>query len=160
LRDCISWLDSRVEWDRKLPPDTVPVLAPLREARYGRYPEHFAPEEAVLREAGLRPLASYLRAWTDENAGVVRDVPAERLLVVRTEDLDGAAGTLARFAGVPEGTVHPVHANANADRVGLLAEIPREFVVERAQQHCTALMARFWGPDWCALQDRLPAPAV
>jgi hypothetical protein len=155
LRDCFSWLDSRVEWELKIPPRRAPVFGPLRAALYDQYPEDFAPEEAALRNAGLRPLASYLRAWSEENTAVLHDVPSESLLVVRTEDLNDAADVLARFAGVPEGTVHPAHANANDERVGLLAEIPREFIVERAREHCATLMEEYWGPDWNELQDRI-----
>jgi len=158
LRDCFSWLDSTVEHDFRDPePDAL--WAPLRAVQNGSLGAFFAPEEAPLRDAGLPPVASLLRRWAKRNRTVLDGVPSERLLVVRTEDLSGAADTLARFAGVPVGTVHPAHANANVDHGGVLSEVPREFIVERALQHCAGLMEKHWGPDWTDLQDRLPGRA-
>jgi hypothetical protein len=135
LRDCFSWLDSTVEWERLIPTQDVPLFAPMRTALYRQYPNDFALEEAPLRDAGLRPVANYLRVWAKRNTAVLRGVPAARLLVVRTEDLSGSAESLARFAGVPVRTVHAAHANANSVRSRVLADVPREFIVERAREH-------------------------
>jgi hypothetical protein len=157
IRDCFSWLDSSVEW--RLKTTDAGIWAPMRDAMYGSSPAVFAPEEAPLRDAGLPPIAAYLRRWAQQNAAVLRRVPSERLLVVRTEDLSGAGDTLARFAGVPVGTVHPAHAKANTDRTGLLAQVPRDFIGERAREHCATLMEKYWGLDWYDLRARLPVRA-
>lgn len=157
LRDCFSWVDSRIEWDLRYQDAQDPVFSPLAAAYYAKYPMDFAPEEAPLRDAGVQPLDTYLRSWAERNAGALRAAAPERVLVLRTEDLDGAADDLARFAGVPVGTVHAAHANSNSNRVGVLARLPRDFVVERARRHCAEIMETYWGPDWCNLQNRLPA---
>jgi hypothetical protein len=157
LRDCFSWLDSRIEWDFRHSGSSVAMFEPIRNALYHDFPDEYAPEEAPLRDAGLRPVASYLRVWTRQNENVLRGVPGERLCVVRTEDLDRSADRLARFAGVAEGTVVPVHANQNVLRTGLLAGVPRDFVVARAQEHCAELMHAHWGSDWLELASRLPS---
>jgi hypothetical protein len=121
--------------------------------------DRFAPEEQPLEAAGVLPLASYLRAWTETNLEVLDLVPAERLLVIRLDDLDASVPALAAFAGVDGSTLRPHHSNPASSRRGLLAELPPEFVVERVREHCAPLMERFWGADWPALADRLPAPA-
>lgn len=157
LRDCFSWLDSCVEWDHKYPAHSPTMWTPLGRALFEHSPLAFAPEEAALRDAGVESVASYLRVWTMQNTTVLDRVPSERLLVVRTEDLSDAADTLARFTGVPVGTVHPAHANANDNRSGLLAEVPREFIVDRAREHCAAVMEKYWGADWHNLAEGLPA---
>ena len=157
IRDCFSWLDSRVEWDLRHPPSAVPMFAPFRSALYPRYDEVFAPEEAALEKAGLRPIASYLRSWRERNEEALRHVPASQLLVVRTEDLDRSTATLARFAGVPEPTVRPAHANSNPHRTGILGRVPRDFVVARVQEHSAELMAGYWGAKWYKLETWLPA---
>src|SRR5206468_1796738 len=46
LRDCFSWLDSRVEWDLGNPLASVPMFAPFRVALYRSHDDEFAPEEA------------------------------------------------------------------------------------------------------------------
>ena len=154
IRDCFSWLDSRIDmqirhaWDG---PGNV-----FFDAQYMRYDDPFATEESVLSDAGLRPIASYLRAWADLTERVLGSVPADRLLVVRTEDLDASTEVLARFAGVPVSTVRSVHTNRNPSPTGLLGEVPLPFVVEQAREHCGPLMERYWGADWCELSPRPP----
>ena len=154
LRDCFSWLDSRVEAAFEL--QQPAGFSPMGEALSHAYPSVFALEEAPLRDAGFRPVASYLQQWAEWNTSVLRDVPSDRLLVVRTEDLSDAADALARFAGVPVGTVQPAHANANVDRARLLSQIPREFIVERAQEHCAAVMERYWAPTGTTFKNDFP----
>ena len=160
IRDCFSWLDSRVEWDLRHPPEAVAIFAPLRTALYRRFGDEFAPEEAALEAAGVRPITAYLPSWTEWNQEVLRTVPADRLLVVRTEDLDHSAATLAAFADVPAATVRPAHANHNPHRASLLARVPREFVVARVEEHCARLMETYWGAAWRDLETRIPNLAI
>ena len=156
LRDCFSWLDAFVEWSLRGPPTTSIGQASVA-ARYGQYRERPAPEEAALTEAGLFPIASYLRYWFELPERVLRDVPAARLCVVRTEDLDSSNERLAAFVGIDPSTILTVHANRNGSRSGLLAQVSREFVMERVEEHCAPLMQRYWGDDWRSLVSRLPA---
>ena len=105
----------------------------------------------------MLPIASYLRYWAELPDRVLREVPPERLCVVRTEDLDDSNARLAEFVGVDPSTIEVVHTNKNRSRTGLLATVPRELVVERAAELCAPLMERFWGrTDWLALSERLP----
>ena len=156
IRDCFSWLDSAVEqllqFDR-----AGRTRDAFYEAKYLRHCDVFTSHEAVLEDAGLIPIAAWLQGWADSNERVLGSVPPERLLVVRTEDLDDSVEALARFADVPAPTLRPVHANRNAARSGLLADVSPDFVLEQAQEHCGSLMERFWGPDWCELRTRLPS---
>jgi Sulfotransferase domain len=158
MRDCFSWLNSVVD-------QRLRSIRELRNnayfhAKFVRYGYEFSSAEAVLRDAELVPVAAYLRAWAETSRRVLEEVPPERLLVVRTEDLDHSVEALARFAGVPESTVQPVHANRNPSPTGLLSEVPASFVIERAREHCAPLMERFWGPGWCDLVTRLPQQRI
>jgi hypothetical protein len=102
---------------------------------------------------------SYLRSWAERNEEVLRVVPADRLFVVRTEDLDHSTARLARFAGVSQESVVTAHANESSNRTGLLGKVPREYVVECAREHCAAVMESYWGPQWTDLANRLPREA-
>jgi hypothetical protein len=155
IRDCFSWLDSRIETTLRyrVPND------PFFRARFMLHDDPFAPEEAPLQAAGVLPLASYLRAWAATNDEVLDRVPAERLMVIRLEDLDSSLPALAAFTGVPADTLHRQHVNEAPSRTGLLAEIPRDFVIERVQEYCASHMERFWGAGWRALAERLPVRA-
>jgi hypothetical protein len=155
IRDCFSWLDSRVETTARyqLADDA------FYRARFMLHEDPFAPEEAPLRAAGVLPLASYLRAWAETNDEVLDRVPADRLMVVRLEDLDASIASLADFVGVPPSTLRVQHSNEAPSRTGLLGEIPRSFVLERVEEFCIPHMERFWGEDWRALAERLPLAA-
>jgi hypothetical protein len=154
LRDCFSWLDSVIDHDlrrgRTWQPDAY------YRAKYLRYGDVPAPEEAPLTEAGVIPIASLLKGWAAANERVLAGVPAHQLLVVRLDDLDASVDALARFAGVPASTVRPVHANRNPSPTRLLGAVPRSYVVKQTRQHCAPIMEQFWGPDWTDLAERLP----
>jgi hypothetical protein len=157
LRDCFSWLDSHVEWERSHPPSDLPMFAPYRAALFHHPGEAFTAQDRLLEQhEGLQPVRSYLRSWAERNEEVIRVVPPERLLVVRTEDLDQSTATLARFAGVPEDSVTTAHANENPNRTGLLSRVNRNFVVECAEDQCAELMETYWGPRWRELATGLP----
>jgi hypothetical protein len=158
IRDCFSWLDSVVEQRVRALQAGVAWDA-LDHSKYFRYGESFTRAEAPLEEAGLIPIAAWLRGWAANNERVLGSVAPARLLVVRTEDLDDSVEALAHFAGVPVPTVRPAHANRHPSRTGLLGAVPAEYVVERAHEHCGSLMERFWGPDWYELRSRLPQRA-
>ena len=153
LRDTVSWLDSRIEFALRKAPTSVGDES--MRARYGRYGESFRPGEAALETAGLYPIAAYFRYWTELAEKVMRDVPMDRLCVVRTEDLDVSNERLATFAGVDPSTILTVHANHNEQRTGILRTVPEQLVVELAQEHCAPLMQRYWGDDWVDLTDRV-----
>ena len=153
IRDCFSWLDSRVEQFIR----NTSFRGGYADAQYRRFHEAFAPEEAVLRDAGLWPIAAYLRGWAAYNELVLASVPPDRLLVLRTEDLGDSASVLAQFVGGPATTVRTSHANRNVAPSGFLGKVPTPFIVDRAREHCATLMERYWGEDWCELSARLPA---
>ena len=154
IRDCYSWLDSRIEWIVRT--DLPDIWRQNFDARYGRYRDHPRPEEEALQAAGLRPIASYLRYWSELPERVIRDVPQERLCIVRTEDLDRSCDRLATFVGAASSTIVPAHVNRNEERTGLLASVPIQVIDDLALEHCGPLMQRFWGDDWMRLRERLP----
>jgi len=153
VRDCFSWLDSRVEYALR-PAQTAAGIESMA-ARYGRYDEPRRPEEAGLHDSGLFPLTAYLRYWAELSAAVVRDVPADRLCILRTEDLDDADARLAAFVGVDPSTILPAHSNHNERRTGVLRAVADEWIVELATEHCAPLMRQLWGDDWVSLRSRL-----
>jgi hypothetical protein len=154
VRDCFSWLDSRIEKNLRDGSEHAALLGPWFAALYGPDDHDFAPEEAVLRDVGLRPVASYLRAWSAVTEGVMRAVPTDRLLVVRTEDLDTSLDRIAEFADVPASTMTPRRSNQLGSRTGVLEQVPVDYLSARARELCTPLMERYWGPEWPQLADR------
>jgi hypothetical protein len=151
LRDCFSWLNSFIEHQIGSPKRDA-----LFETRFVRNKGARAIEEQVLEDAGVMvPIASALREWAAVNERVLSSVPADRMIVVRTEDLDESPPLLANFVSVPATTIRPAHANRTPSPTGLLSKVPAQFIVDQAGDHCGRIMARYWGSDWRNLSGRI-----
>lgn len=145
VREPRSWLDSL-----------------LNHLKVGKAPPHFErlrrlifdsggphpPEEAVLAEHGFYPLDGYLGSWARRHQQVLDAVPADRLLIVRTEDIGAGLADLAAFVGVPPETLDPEQAHGFKARAkfGLLDEIDQDHLTERIDTLCGPVLARLF-PD-------------
>jgi Sulfotransferase domain len=143
LRDPWSWVESII--DHSLRGDPAPVYLRLRELRYGTRRPH-PPAERVLADHGLFTLDGYLGSWAERNQRALDVVPAERLLVLRTDQLGDRLGDLAAFVGCPVEHLDPArsHEYAAPERSGLLAQVDPDHVRDRIEHHAGALLDRFF----------------
>jgi hypothetical protein len=150
IRDCYTWLDSllnhQLTRQHQLPPQIAASWRKLREARYPPAVRVYSPGEEVLQENGLYPIGAYLKQWASQNRTVLKTVPPDRLLVLRTDGIGDSAGRLAAFLGIPPDTVdgaqaHLYRRNAEA---GMLARIDRSLIEERVAEHCRELMGLYF----------------
>jgi hypothetical protein len=88
------------------------------------------------------------------NEQVIAKVPADRLFVVRTDQLKQRALELADFAGLPRRAIrlHRTHEFKNPGKRPILREIDRGFVEHMAEKYCRPLMTRFF-PEIKSLDD-------
>jgi hypothetical protein len=120
-----------------------PYWVAYREAIFGR-DLGFDPAEAALVEAGIRwPIAARLRYWAGANQRTLDRVPADRLLVVRTEELDVSRVPLAEFVGIDPATLTIAHANSNERQTGVVDRVPRQYVDEVISEYCAPLTKRY-----------------
>lgn len=136
VRDPKSWLDSffnqqlgmavHAEWKR------------FRDYRFGRTLYGHFPGADILREKGLYPLDSYLAYWAWHNEHVLRTVPPERLMIVRTPDIAANAGRMAEFLGVDPRRLaeRRTHAFKAAARFDLVSKIDPALLEDRIAAHC------------------------
>jgi hypothetical protein len=153
IRDCYSWFNSIVNhWLRF--PDLDPRWVRLQNFRLGNPAFTRAPGERVLQEKGFHPLSAYLSHWTTHNDTVLAKVPAERLLVVRTDQIKQRAFEIADFAGLPRRFVqlHRTHEFQNPSKQELIRQIDRDYLEKKVEQFCRPLMARFF-PEIKSLDD-------
>lgn len=102
IRDCYSWVDSALnhQLGRSLPKHYKSFL------RYWVAPgSEYTRAELVLKDNGLYPLKSYFRAWANHNQRVLDTVPADRLLVIRTDEISKSSERIAEFLGIPARTL-------------------------------------------------------
>jgi Sulfotransferase domain len=142
VRDPWSWLDSMA--NHSLAHATPDHWTRWRDLRFRSAELTHPPEEAVLAEHGLYTVDGYLGSWARHNRMVLEAVPADRLFVVRTEDLGARLGQLATFAGVPAATLDAsrVHEFPAAGQYGVIAQLDPEYVAERIDHHCGEIQRR------------------
>lgn len=153
LRDCYSWVNSFLNhWLHQPAPD--PQWVRLQAFRLGSTDVPFADGEQVLKQSGFHPLEKYLAYWQEHNGQVLEKVPADRLLVVRTDRLRQRAFEIADFAGLPRRMVCPdnTHQFQNPAKRGILRQIDPDLLEQKVEQHCRPLMARFF-PEIKSLAD-------
>ena len=140
VREPHAWLDSMA--NHSLAHETPPHWVRWRELRFRSAELTHPSEEAAWRDRGLYPLDGYLGSWARHNRMVLEAVPADDLLIVRTEDLAGRLDELAGFCGVPAASLDHsrVHSFPAAGRFGALADLDPAYVDERIAHHCGALL--------------------
>ena len=84
--------------------------------------------------------------WTAHNQTVIRQVPSERLLVIRTDRIAESAPDMAAFLGVPEHSLDLTrsHLNTNPRMFSLLPAINRTFLEDCVRTYCGPLMQEYF----------------
>jgi hypothetical protein len=157
VRDCYSWMASYVN-HHLTHDDTKDFWVRLRDQHFGPRTGH-GPFERPLAERGLHTVDGYLSHWSWHNSRVLRSVPEERLLVVRTSDISRSTGRLSDFLGVPESSLSIAQSHSNRARryEGVVRQLDRDFLRERAKTLCGALMEELFpeieGPESAFEED-------
>lgn len=152
IRDCYSWLDSFI--NHSLRHKASEEFLALRALRFK--PDIFMhpPEEQLLAEKGLYTLDGYLSYWAEHNQKVIATVPADRLMIVRTDKITQSAHNIAGFVGLPAESVRVEnsHAFKTPKKYGILHEIDRDHLERKIQQYCAPLMQQFF-PEIKSMAD-------
>lgn len=154
IRDCYSWIDSFINHQLTRPAE--PLWHELRELRFGSLSVSFAPEERILEEHALYTLNAYFGHWAKYIDDVIQKVPAERLLVIKLNELSQSIPRVAAFLGVPEATLDSSghHVFKAPRRVKILTHMDPDFVERKAQMHCGRLMRKYF-PNVNSIRDAL-----
>lgn len=142
VREPHAWLDSMA--NHSLAHPTPPHWVRWRELRFRAAELTHPPEEAAWAARGLYTLDGYLGSWARHNRMVLDAVPADDLLIVRTEDLAGRLDDLAAFCGVPAESLDRdrVHSFPATGRFEALEDLDADYLEERIAHHCGPLLAR------------------
>jgi hypothetical protein len=140
-----SWLDSFIN-HQLAHPTTTPQWARFREFRFRPHELTHPPEEAVLKSRGLYTLDAYLAYWASQTRAVLEKVPADRLLVVRTDQITARAADIARFAGLPPALAAAQKSRANPAKAkfGILSELDADYVDAKIREHGGELVDRLF----------------
>ena len=146
IRDCYSWLDSLI--DQHISTLTRSLFrhqrADLSDLRFKTDKKHET-EENVLANNGQYTLDGYFSYWREHNSKVLAVVPKERLLIVKTKEIDLHIRKIEEFLGIPLGTLpNQVRKNVRRKKNNLLSQIDKNFLEEKANFHCKELMDKYF----------------
>jgi hypothetical protein len=148
IRSCFEWLESRIDQRALVLRDGPKGAEPFVAAELVAYGGQYEDGDHRLEQLGLPPVRGLLRRWATANERVLRAVPSDRLLVVRTEDLDRSHQRIAAFAGCAPADLTRSRLNQRTVRAGVLDEVDASALRAAAIEHCGPLMERYWGPTW------------
>ena len=161
IRDCYSWLESYTNYHlATLPRWEASYAKSVRDWQLGALGYSHGAGDRVLAQRGLYPLDAYLAFWAACNQRVLTEVPVDRLLVLRLDELDLRLRELAQFVGVPVETLDRsrAHLDAQTAKRGIVGQIDRAYLAARVQAHCGELMARYF-PEISTAGDVLAVSA-
>jgi hypothetical protein len=161
IRDCYSWLDSLL--------NMLPSIAPYmpdwvveygQKVNAGRLPPAVLASRETLLQHLPELVESGLRLWSGANERLLRVLPLDRTLIVRTNEISCNLDRIADFVGVPATTLSPErsHLFPAREKLGLLHEVEFQFLEERFTYYCRDLMREMF-PGY-SLRDFLTESAV
>jgi len=138
VRGCHDWIDSMISdqlnlrtWDGYQRWHVVYDEYMVRDGRL------FPPQERILEDLDLYPLAHYIRYWCEEPQAIMRGLPPGSVLALRTEDLGAAVPRIASFVGVSAEAVatERSHSYRSPQKHSVLDSIDSEYLERLIEAH-------------------------
>lgn len=156
IRDCHTWLQSITDHLalRDVPGD-------VREFMKWWFRPDQHPHSAgdrVLRDRGLFSVSAYLHAWNRHVDSCIGSIPAERRLVLRTNELGASHRRLAGFLEIPVSSLDAAqgHVNRGTPMEPIASVVAPGYIDEMVHSICGVNMARYFP----SIGDRLPRPCM
>jgi hypothetical protein len=102
--------------------------------------------ERLLEVNGLHTLDGYLADYAQATVGAIDELPADRVLVVRTDRLRDSLAEMANFLGIPVSSLDAgrSHRFKAKKKHGVLTSLDAEFVDQKVKLHCGELLERYF----------------
>jgi hypothetical protein len=146
LRDPYSWCDSWLDHNINTPPKKTSLFAQLDHIRLRV--EDFTPtkHDTPLTERGLPPLTCYFQLWASHNSNVLRAVPQDRLLIIKTQDIIEEIPMIARWVGVSVQSLRHDRGwlEAAPKKHAVLSELDPSYVRDTVEHNCGELMKQYF----------------
>ena len=157
IRDCYSWLDSCINHQLNARrTQEVNFWWEYRDFCFRPALFEHCSQASVLADYNLYPLEGYLWHWQQINESILRGVPSENLLIVRTADIANSIERIADFLAIPLATLNPSasHLFKAKKKFYLMREIDRSFLDEKVSLYCKQIMDQYF-PNIKELEDAL-----
>lgn len=162
IRDCYSWLDSCL--NHQLNAQRTEEMAfwwRYRDFCFRQEQFKHAAQEKTLAEHNLYTLDGYLSYWQRINQKILSTIPPERLLIVRTLEIEASIDKIAQFLPIPVETLNPSrsHLYKAQKKFNLLWQIDRDFLEQKVEFYCRPLMTQYF-PEVRDMNDATILPKL
>lgn len=144
-RDPEAWLRSRVNFHKGKDPEEWRAY---RNFIWNRHFDSFPEEETTLKDAGLFSLDAYLKQYAEQYELLLAYLPADRTLLLKTEDIDVSTARLETFCGEKTALsgLTSKRTNTYVPANSLLNQIDAQYVVDKLKhfQNSTQLADRLF----------------
>jgi hypothetical protein len=146
IRDVYSWCDSWINHNINSPPNTASGFGRLDRVRLRADDFPASRHDGPLQALGFPSLAGYFQLWAAHNTAVLKAVPEERLLIVKTDEIIDRMPAIAAWLGVRTETLRLDRARLEVARRkhGVLAQLDPGYVRDTAAQYCEPLMTQYF----------------
>jgi deoxyadenosine/deoxycytidine kinase len=129
-RDPEAWLRSRVNFHEGKDPEEWRAY---RNFIWNRHFDGFPEEETILKEAGLFSLDAYLQQYAEQYELLLAHLPADRTLLLKTEEIDLSTDRLVKFCGEQTSLtgLTSKRTNTYAPANSLLNQIDAQYAAEK-----------------------------
>ena len=143
LREPYAWTGSYLKmlqrWYKRFADRGQPLpswMGDYGRLLFGQFNWHHLASQESLDEHLQNLVEGFLRHWGSANRRILKALPKERGLLVRTRDLSTSLDAIASFVGVPRETLTDQHhVNASPGSSDPLASLDRSWFEERCTFH-------------------------
>lgn len=162
IRDCYSWLNSYINYFTEPGREAVQALE-IQNGFPFDLPLGDCPEKKELIENFQEYIDFPLSLWGKSYRKMMKELPPERSMVIRTNELSGKIDEIARFLKIPSDSLvkRKSHLNRAEYHVNILDSCDVSFLNAKFEEHCGDVMEA-WFPGY-SLDDFLnkrPIPAL
>lgn len=154
VRDPWAWIHSRINFHHR--------IKPAEWEEYRQYfwmdkAHHYEPQEALLKERDLAPLDVYLQQYQEHYVLLEKNLPKERCLYLKTEEVSNSLDQMTDFLGLKPGSLQNRKTNTQANKETFISEIDEHYLRQKVWSNCQQLITDYY-PETVALYTQSANP--
>lgn len=145
IRNPVDWIRSRIKYHYAVDP---PSWRPFRQHfwwnKHGDW-DYTSEDDYLYHTYSLCSVSMYYEAYGRQYSRICNEIFADRMLVIRTEDLSTPVGKsrLAGLVGLPPSSLTPAHSNKNLFMMDPSGKLSDAWLLEQSQELCPTAW-RMW----------------
>ena len=142
IRDCYSWLDALINWILN---HRIGEKCKGSKILFGL--DNFGCMDENDMQCNIHAhLKDFLSFWASANDNIIKTLPPDRSLVIRTHEISEKINEISNFLGISPETLDrsQAHKFKASRKFNMLHRINYEFLKNSCEEYCTPLMERFF----------------